>query len=52
MIKKIKIGYISNGNLHFEVYVKEEKRSYGKKRFLVTPVKGKGEEWREIKIFK
>ena len=38
---------IKSENLRFEVKVLDTKNSYGRKRYLVTPIAGKGRVWIE-----
>jgi len=42
-----KTGTIQAGGLIVEVQVKDYKNSYGRDRYLVTPVSGQGEVWVE-----
>jgi hypothetical protein len=35
------------GGLMVDVLIKDVKQSYGKNRFLVSPIKGSGETWVE-----
>lgn len=42
-----KKGYIVLGGLSVHVLIKDVKRSYGRDRFLVTPINGKSEIWVE-----
>lgn len=42
-----KQGGIDWGGFHLEVIVKDYKNSYGKDRWLVSPVSGSGEMWVE-----
>lgn len=45
-------GIVKLGKLEFEVKVLEERHSFGRKRYLVEPVSGKGQAVMEIKIIK
>lgn len=49
LIKKYvdKKAIVNLGGLNVEVTVKDVKISYGKERFLITPVSGSGEVWVE-----
>jgi len=47
-----KTGTINVNGLIVEVTIKDYKNSYGRDRFLVTPVAGKGEVWTELVIIK
>lgn len=40
-------GFIKEGGLTFRVKIVDIKQSYGRTRYLVEPVSGKGQEWRE-----
>jgi len=42
-----KRGQIAVGKLTFEVIVLDYKESYGRRRFLVRPVAGSGDQWAE-----
>lgn len=42
-----KKGTIFAGGLRVEVEIKDVKNSYGRDRYLVTPVAGSGEVWVE-----
>ena len=42
-----KKGTIKAGGMIVEVEIKDYKNSYGRDRFLVSPVTGKGEVWVE-----
>lgn len=42
-----KIAYVYVGGLNVEVTIIDVKKSYGKERFLVTPVSGSQEVWVE-----
>lgn len=42
-----KFGVISLGGLEIDVAIMDVKQSYGKSRFLVSPVTGKGTIWVE-----
>lgn len=43
-------GLISIGGFHVEVEIIDYKNSYGRDRWLVKPVAGKGEVWTEQEI--
>lgn len=48
-----KRGYVQFGTLEIEVEVVNYKQSYGKDRWQVKPVAGKGEAWvEEVKLIK
>lgn len=47
-----KEGTIQIGGLTVAVAIKDYKNSYGRDRFLVTPIAGKGEVWIETVIIK
>ncbi len=47
-----KIAIINEDGLKFEVEVKDIKTSYGRMRYLVSPVSGTGERWVEILTLK
>lgn len=47
-----KTGTINVNGLIVEVTIKDYKNSYGRDRFLVTPVAGQGEVWTELVIIK
>lgn len=42
-----KEGTIEEGNFTFRVRILDVKQSYGRTRWLVTPVAGSGEAWTE-----
>lgn len=42
-----KKGTIFVGGLNVQVEIKDVKNSYGRDRFLVTPIAGSGEVWTE-----
>lgn len=53
LLKKIgQEGRVRYGALSFDVVVKDVKVTYGRTRYLVSPVVGEGEEWKEDVIFK
>ena len=43
-----KVATVKLGGLIVEVTVIDIKNSYGRDRYLITPVKGKGEIWVEV----
>ena len=42
-----KVASIQTGGLEVQVTILDFKQSYGRERFLVSPVSGKGEVWVE-----
>lgn len=42
-----KNAYVIIGKVKFEVLVKDIKNSYGKTRYLIAPIAGRGEMWTE-----
>ena len=42
-----KTGKVFEGNLVFRVKILDVKQSYGKTRWLVSPLEGSGQEWTE-----
>ena len=42
-----RIGTIQDGGLVYQVTIVDVKESYGRTRYLVTPVAGQGEDWRQ-----
>lgn len=46
-----KDAYIKIGLLNISVFVQSTKQSYGKERYLVTPVTGSGSIWVESVYF-
>ena len=42
-----KVGVIEKGGLVFQVRILDAKQSYGRTRWLVTPLAGSGQEWTE-----
>ena len=42
-----RIGTVKDGALVYQVTIVDVKESYGRTRYLVTPVAGSGEDWRE-----
>lgn len=46
-----KEGFITTGGLRVDVKVTDVKQSYGRTRYLVTPIAGEGEVWVESVTF-
>ena len=46
-----KEGFITTGGLRVDVKVTDVKQSYGRTRYLVTPLAGEGEVWVESVTF-